>query len=137
MKHILFLVLAMSLAVVNAGPAARSTGPAIKFKETQHNFGSFKQGESVEYTFVFTNTGDAPLVIENVERPCGCTDPSWTKEPVAPGKTGEVKIVYHSKDRPGAFRKTFTVTTNMNPQPKELLMLMIKGSADKTVKAKK
>jgi hypothetical protein len=90
--------------------------PVLEFKKTEHNFGDIKEeGGPQKYRFVFTNKGDAPLIVSNVSASCGCTTPGWTKEPVLPGKTGYVEAEYNPQGRPGAFNKSLTITTNANP----------------------
>ncbi|MCC9165573.1 DUF1573 domain-containing protein [Pontibacter harenae] len=87
-------------------------GPAITFEETEHNFGDITQGDVVEHTFTFKNTGTQPLVIERVDVTCGCTTPSWTKEPVMPGKTGTVVAKFNSAGKLGQQKKAITVHSN-------------------------
>ena len=88
-------------------------GPVIKFKEEVHDFGTISESDGdVTYEFVFTNTGDAPVVIHHINSSCGCTAAQWSEEPVAPGKTGVIKATYHAKGYPGRFFKTLTVFTN-------------------------
>ncbi len=99
---------------------------AIKFDEESHNFGSVaEEAGSVSCDFRFTNTGTEPLVITNVRTSCGCTTPSWTKEPIAPGKTGVIKAAYSTTGRPGSFTKTITVTSNADGGDK---VLYIRGT---------
>lgn len=86
--------------------------PKIKFVELSHDFGNIKEGTQATYEFKFTNTGTAPLVLESVQASCGCTTPEWSKEPIAPGKTGKVIATFNSSGRPGTFTKTITVTYN-------------------------
>ena len=69
--------------------------PEITFEETEFDFGTIDQGTAVEHTFKFTNTGNAPLVITNATSSCGCTVPTWTKEPIAPGETGEMLVKFN------------------------------------------
>lgn len=88
------------------------TGPAITFETTEYNFGDIKQGDVVEHTFTFTNTGNQPLIIERVEVTCGCTSPSWTKEPVMPGKTGTVTAKFNSSGKMGQQKKPITIHSN-------------------------
>lgn len=89
-----------------------NSGSNIKFDKVEHNFGKIKEGTQATVTFTFTNTGTEPLVLNSVRASCGCTTPKWTKEPVAPGATGEVTAIYNSKGRPGNFTKTITVKYN-------------------------
>ena len=85
----------------------------IVFDETSHNFGSFKESDGNQTTtFKFKNEGAVPLVLSNVRASCGCTTPKWTREPVAPNATGEIQVSYNPKNRPGAFNKTITVSSN-------------------------
>lgn len=83
----------------------------IKFKHEKHDFGKVAQGVPAVYTFEFTNTGNAPVIISNAQASCGCTTPDWTKDPVMPGKTGIVKASYNAASM-GPFTKTVTVTSN-------------------------
>lgn len=88
--------------------------PEIKFDETSHDFGEIIEGGPAVFSFTFTNTGTAPLLIKSAKPSCGCTTPDWTKEPVAPGKTGFVKASFNSMGYAGRnFSKTITVTTNI------------------------
>jgi hypothetical protein len=87
--------------------------PNIKMNESGHNFGQIEEGPEYKHTFTFTNTGDAPLIVNNVVTPCGCTTPTFTKDPVLPGKSGEIVLSYNSAGRLGSFDKTCTVQTNL------------------------
>jgi len=91
---------------------AAKSGPAITFDTTEHNFGDIKQGDVVEHTFTFTNTGNEPLVIERVDVTCGCTTPSWTKEPVMPGKKGTITAKFNSAGKMGQQKKPITIHSN-------------------------
>lgn len=87
--------------------------PKIEFKKLTHDFGSFKESDGVQTTrFEFTNTGTVPLVLSAVRASCGCTTPTWTREPVAPGKSGSIEVSYNPAGRPGMFTKSVTVTSN-------------------------
>lgn len=87
--------------------------PKIAFEETSHNFGSFKESDGPQTTtFKFKNTGAVPLILSNVRASCGCTTPKWTREPVAPNGTGEILVSYNPANRPGAFNKSVTVSSN-------------------------
>lgn len=93
----------------------------IHFTENAHDFGNTKEiNGPVSYDFVFVNTGNAPVLVKNVESSCGCTSPQWSKEPVLPGKKGFVKATFNPKDRPGYFDKTITVYSNARTPVVEL-----------------
>ena len=87
-------------------------GAAINFEEKEFNFGDITQGDVVEHTFKFTNTGNQPLVIERVDVTCGCTTPAWSKEPVMPGKSGFVTAKFNSAGKLGQQKKAITVHSN-------------------------
>lgn len=81
--------------------------------ENSYNFGTIAEADGLtSHTFIVKNTGNAPLVITRVTASCGCTQPEWTKAPIAPGKTGEVKVTYNPKGRPGPFYKTISIFSN-------------------------
>lgn len=86
-------------------------GPEITFQKLVHDFGQIQEGTEAIAEFVFTNTGDSPLVISNVKSSCGCTVPFYPKEPILPGKTGVVKARYDT-NRIGFFNKQITVLSN-------------------------
>jgi hypothetical protein len=87
-------------------------GPVLAFTEKSHDFGDIRQGDKVSYTFTFTNTGTAPLIITNVATTCGCTATGWTKEPVAPGKSGEISATFDSKGKMNRQHKVITIHSN-------------------------
>lgn len=86
--------------------------PVIKFESLEHDFGTVPEGEKVEHVYKFTNEGSTDLVISNVKPSCGCTVPDYTKTPVKPGETGEVKVTFDTNGKPGNQQKTVTVTAN-------------------------
>lgn len=120
MKKIFYL-LAITLCTTLA---FAQTGSAIKFNETEFDFGNHPQGKPITHEFFFTNTGSEPIVLESVKASCGCTTPDWSKEPVMPGKTGSVKAQYNMS-REGTFRKSINVTTKGG----ENVVLYISGNA--------
>lgn len=101
------LTLGLSTGVATAQKAV------ITCEKTVHNFGEIKEADGkVSHTFVVKNEGTGPLVISNVTASCGCTTPDWTKEPIPAGKTGEVKVTFDPKNRPGNFMKTIRLYGN-------------------------
>jgi hypothetical protein len=107
---------------------------ALKFSETQHDFGIFREEAGRQtFNFIVTNIGNQPLVIQKVTASCGCTTPEWTRQPIAPGGQGKVTAIYDPANRPGVFDKTLTVYTNTKPAA---TTLTIKGEVtprEKTV----
>lgn len=98
----------------------------IEFETTSIDFGTFSEKEPVQTcTFKFKNTGNAPLVIHQAMATCGCTVPTYPKEPIMPGEEGEINVRYNGKGKfPGQFRKSIVVRTNA---AKELVRLRITG----------
>jgi len=97
---------------------------AIKFEETEHDFGKINQETENKKSFKFTNTGTEPLIIQNAVGSCGCTVPTYPKEPIAPGKTGTIEVVYKPGQQKGSQQKTVTITANTEPMT---TMLFIKA----------
>jgi hypothetical protein len=109
-KLVLVLVMALFASVLHAQTS--TSGPVLAFKEKEVNFGNIAQGAKVEHTFVFENKGNAPLIISNVAVTCGCTATSWPKEPIAPGKSSELKISFNSAGKMGAQNSVVRIYSN-------------------------
>ncbi len=103
----------MSLLLV-CGFSFASAQAEIKFDKLTHNFGTFSEKEgTVTCVFNFTNVGDQPLIINQAVASCGCTVPTYTKEPIKPGESGQIKVTYNGAGKfPGHFKKSVTVRTN-------------------------
>lgn len=128
-------------AANGADPAAVTpvpTGPltSIKFDEETYDWGKVMDGEKVTHVFKFKNTGKEPLIISNAKGSCGCTVPEWPKDAIAPGKSGEIKVVFDSKGKGGVGgkddSKKVTITANTDPAD---TYLTIKGKIDKKEEA--
>ena len=103
------------------------TGPKIEFKEETINYGEVEKGKDDGIrVFEFTNTGDQPLIITNAKSSCGCTVPEWSKEPIAPGGKGQIKVQYNMN--PGPISKTITIESNAVNKPNGMVPLRIKGT---------
>ncbi len=87
----------------------------MTFVEEIHDFGIIDEGDVVEYSFVFTNTGKAPLLISHARSTCGCTVPEWPKEAIEPGEKGEIQVRFNSDMRPGDQSKPVTIISNTIP----------------------
>jgi hypothetical protein len=128
----LFVTL-MLLAVTTFGLQAqdKKNGPMFKFKGGEtHDFGTLKEGPVAEHIFEFTNTGNAPLIIQNASASCGCTVPQWPKEPILPGKKGQIKVSYTTQGHVTPFAKDVYIQSNAvnNPNGSERYELHIKGT---------
>ena len=121
MNH--FIVFFIFLLTCFPGKIQERDNPGIVFNNTVYDFGTLNKGENADCIFYFTNSNQSPLVIVNVKASCGCTSPTWTKEPVAPGKTGQIKVKYNTNIT-GIFTKTVTVYTNLDKNP---VLLTIRG----------
>ena len=106
-----------------------TTGPAgaFQFEELEYDFGTVKEGTVVEHTFKFKNVGEAPLIIQNASASCGCTVPSYSKEPIPVGGTGEIQVKFNSDNRVGVQNKTVTITANTKPA---ISTVKIKGTVE-------
>ncbi|KYG76673.1 hypothetical protein AWN68_06505 [Roseivirga echinicomitans] len=97
-----------------------SANAAFKWDQTLYNFGTIQAGEVVNYTFKFTNSGTEPLSIQSASASCGCTVPSYSREPIAPGGTGEIVVRYDSKGKNGQQSPVITIVANTNPKQTRL-----------------
>ncbi len=84
---------------------------SIVFDKLEHDYGTIERGGEGDCVFTFTNKGQKPLVLSNVNTSCGCTVPEWPREPIAPGETGKIKVKYNT-NLAGIFNKSITVYSN-------------------------
>lgn len=96
---------------VPAGPLT-----SMNFKEERHSFGNVLQDTENQHIFKFTNTGEEPLIITDAKGSCGCTVPEYPSEPIAPGKQGEIKVMYKPGKQKGQQQKNVTITANTEPR---------------------
>ena len=94
-----------------ATPAVDKKAPKIVFESNKIDYGTIEHNADGDRVFKFTNKGKKPLLITAANGSCGCTIPTFSKDPILPGKSGEIKVHY-ATDRIGAFEKTVTVTSN-------------------------
>lgn len=115
----------------NAVTGTNAIGPKIQFAEPAYDFGRVIAGTLVKHEFIFTNTGDATLVINNVSPGCGCTTVGeWTHE-VEPGKTGSIALQFNSSSYSSPVVKTTTVGCNDKNQ--QVVILQLRGTVFKAV----
>ncbi|WP_276090684.1 DUF1573 domain-containing protein [Pedobacter sp. JY14-1] len=99
-------------------------GPVLNFETERYDFGKIKKGELVSYSFKFKNTGAKPLIIKEAIATCGCTVPEPPKDPILPGKSSELKVVFHSEGKPvGAVNKPINVISNALNSTVQLLLV--------------
>lgn len=123
---VLFLVGSVSVKAQTTA-AAQAGAEVLQLRETGYDFGKIPQGRPVTHIFEIVNTGKTPLLLTNVQASCGCTTPEWSREPIKPGATAQIKVGYNSAAE-GYFNKSITILYNNN-QSKTLL---ISGTVYKT-----
>jgi len=96
--------------------------PKFDFVQEEYDFGEIKDGAIVGHTFRFKNVGEAPLIISKATAACGCTVPSWPKEPVPVGGEAEIQVQFDSSNKPGIQNKVVTITANTEQKIKKLLI---------------
>lgn len=108
--------------------------PKITFTEKGiYDFGTLTEGDTVEHVFEFTNTGEFPLIINNITASCGCTTPEWPRDPVAPGAKSSVRVRFNSRGKVGEQNKTITVFANTDPAMTDLqFKALVNPKADST-----
>jgi hypothetical protein len=128
-----FLLFLLPLAVLFAQSTEavkvedNPNAPEITFENTVHDYGTLVYGGDGTCYFKFTNTGKEPLIIQKPQSSCGCTVPSWPKEPILPGEGDQIKVTYNTK-RVGAINKTVTVRSNAK---NSTVVLRIKGKVER------
>ncbi len=110
--------------VVSQQRAQTGPAPLFKFEQTEYDFGNIKEGEVVRHIFEFINVGEAPLIIQNATASCGCTVPSFSKEPIPVGGKGQIQVEFNSSGKPMQQNPIITITANTNPS---ISRLSIKG----------
>lgn len=113
---------AASTPVKPAEPEVKPEGPlpVFAFEEEEYDFGTINEGDVVEHTFKFKNTGEAPLIIQSAKGSCGCTVPTWPKEPIPVGGEAEIVAKFNSKGKKNVQNKTVTITANTWPKQTRL-----------------
>ncbi len=129
MKKLLLTLSFVLVGIFAANAQANSTdvkaeGSKITFTETTFDYGNIPQSVPAKHEFKFTNTGNQPLLITSANASCGCTAPTYTEEPIMPGKTGVITVIYNAANL-GNFTKTVTVNTNASTEP---VVLTIRGN---------
>ncbi len=123
-KIILSFCLLFVVAMIGNNVSAQiEKGAKIEFSKESHDYGSIKYDGDPYCTFEFKNTGNEPLIISNAKGSCGCTVPEWSKEPIAPGATGSIRVKYDTK-RPGPINKSVTIDSNAINAPSKVIKIV-------------
>lgn len=126
MKKVIYLlgIMLLMAGVAKAQDNKVPMGPEIEFEKVVHDYGDVPYNGNGECEFRFTNTGTEPLLVQKPKSSCGCTIPSWPKEPILPGESDVIKVTYRT-NRAGNINKTVTVTSNAVKN--STVVLRIKG----------
>lgn len=133
MKKSLFILALFVFAAfqINAQTSNQQTdnpnAPVINFDKVVHDYGTIMQNSDGGCEFKFTNNGKEPLILSRPKSSCGCTVPTWPKQPILPGKSDVIKVTY-TTNRVGPFNKTVTIYSNASNNP---IKLQIKGKVVK------
>jgi Protein of unknown function (DUF1573) len=95
--------------------APKGPTTTIKFDEEDYNFGKVAQGQTVEHSFEFTNTGKEPLIISECHASCGCTIPDWPRDPIPPGAKSKIGVKFNTTGKSNEQKKVVTITANTEP----------------------
>jgi len=130
MKQLLLAICVTAISVLSVQAQGNKNAPRFEFSDgVSHDFGTVPEGPEVTHYFEFKNVGKEPLIIQSVTASCGCTSPDWPKQPILPGKTSKIKVVYSTDHRVGTFNKDIFIKSNAaNPDDKEVFELHIKGN---------
>ncbi len=128
-----FLLLGTAIVGFNSGAVAQEVeaasqvvnGAVISVDKDEHDYGTIENGANGVCEFTVTNTGNAPLIISNCKGSCGCTVPTWPKEPIAPGSSAKISVKYDTK-RTGPINKSVTITSNATNAARKVVR--IKGN---------
>jgi len=120
MKKVFLAISLLLIAYVSFGQAV------MTFEETTHDFGTIEYAGDGSYIFKYTNTGNQPLIIMDVEKSCGCTTPTYSQAPLKPGETAQILVEYDTS-REGTFSKTVTIKSTASNSP---IVLKITGEVE-------
>jgi hypothetical protein len=126
---IIFFILFFPLTDAMSQTEATQKKPDIYFTNYSIDFGQIESNTLVKHDFVFFNSGTAPLLLKDVKPSCGCTVPTWPRQPIKPGETAKISVTFDPKDDKGkVFNKTIKVTTNIKEgEHDKVVVLNIKG----------
>jgi hypothetical protein len=133
MKKVFITLLCLSIGTIAANAQAPAATPSVtatppvdpdagkfKFNEETHDFGEVPEGPLAEFDFEFKNTGKKPIVITDAHGSCGCTVPTWPRDPILPKKSAKIHVAYTTLNRPGPINKDVIITSNAQQSPMRL-----------------
>ncbi|HAH37279.1 MAG TPA: DUF1573 domain-containing protein [Algoriphagus sp.] len=123
MKKLGLILTLFAMVFAFQANAQSESGAVITFKEKSVDFGDITQGDKVSHTFELTNTGTTPLIISNVAATCGCTVPSWPKDPIAPGAKAKIEVSFNSAGKMGKQNSVVRIYSNAS-EPIEKVSLI-------------
>lgn len=132
MKKLLFALAFIASGIYAQAQDSNPNAPEMTFETETIDYGTIEQGADGKREFIFTNTGKEPLIISNAQGSCGCTVPTWPREPIAPGEKSAIKVKYDTK-RVGPFTKSVTIHSNAGTATK---VIRIKGNVKKPEQVK-
>lgn len=119
----LFVTLFFFACAEDKEGAAKKKGQEIWFEEYVHDYGQIEKDGDGTWSFEFKNIGEFPIVVSRVRSTCGCTVPDWSREPIEPGESGKIKVVYNT-EQTGTFLKSLYVYSSAANSP---VKLQVKG----------
>ena len=135
MKRTSLLIVLIALTTLMAIGQKKNEIVEMHFTEIDHEFGTMENSSDGSCVFIFKNNSKKPIAITNVKSSCGCTSPSWSKEPIQPGQSGTIDVVYNT-NIPGAFNKTIQVFSTAKNSPVRISVRGIVKSKEKFVNGK-
>lgn len=131
----LFMTMSLSVMAQNQSTSANSSqnakgatknshSPYMEFDKLVHDYGTIMENGDGNCVFTLTNTGREPLILTDAHSSCGCTVPQWTKSPILPGQSTEIKVEYKTS-RIGPINKSVTISSNASNSP---VVIRIKGN---------
>ena len=124
MRTLLLLLISVTLlssCINKSETQARKSGQEIYFNETTHDYGDIIMDSDGSYKFIFKNLGEDAILINRVRSTCGCTIPSWPREPIEPGEEGKIEVKYNTA-LAGMFMKSIYVYSSANNSPNKLVV---------------
>jgi hypothetical protein len=133
MKYLLSIAFTLFFGILT-NAQSNNMGARFKFVQETHDFGILKEGDEATYEFVFINTGNEPIIINGCTASCGCTVPTWPRNPIMPSSKGTIFVKFDTHGKNGTFHKTIYIESNAaNAEPGKKYEIYIAGSVTPNV----